>query len=614
MQQNKVSLIKKFIFIGFLLILKNKFLLVLLIFLSLISAILGVFMPQVIGGMTNILQGNKISASFPLNLFTTPVSITILFIMCGIIKIAAGFIAGVVDRTFQDILTQHLKIELHDKIISLDASYHNVHDQGENLFNINNAADVVGAVTTLFVFPVTSLIALVLALLALYRDLSAIQIPLWLIICIIPAIFAQPFIGYWLGNLVNAAFSKLRLAHIEANDELLNSLKSPLEIQVMNAEKQRSASIFSVLRHVTRSSFRANTVAILDNQLVSISVLFFQGLIAFVIALCYFKTGKVEAGVAGALISCIMLIPEIFNQIASFISTYIQSKQSEPSLDAVYEILTTESAVKDAPDAVEYKAERSDAIQIQDLQFGYDERMILQGVTVNIPSGKSVAVVSHSGGGKSTLLHLLSRLYDPQSGNITIGGQNIQKYTIASLRNAVVRVSQFPLFIQGSLRANFQLQKADATDAEIEEACCKAGIWQAVKEQCHEEDPADLQFSLGAENFSGGQRRLLSIARAMLKDPAVLLLDEPTTGVDAQTTQDKIYPFLMEYKKKCSIIFVDHNMNFVRNLADMVLVLEDGKVADFGPTEEVWQKKDSLFRKLWEEYNKNTEISNELDN
>ena len=614
MKKTNVSIFQKFVVVGKFLISQNKSLFLILFFLSIISAILGIFVPQVIGAMTNAFQGNSITDSFPFYWFKTPLSITILFVVCGVLKIATSFTASVVDRAFQNNLTQALKSYLHDKIISLDAEYHQQHDQGENLFNVNNAIGVVSTASMLFVLPVSSIIALYLAIVSLYSSLSTAAIPLWLILCIIPAIFAQPFIGYWLGNLINDAFGKLRSNNMVVNEELLNSFKSPLEIQVMVAEKQRSASLLQALKNVTRSSNRANTFAILDNQFTSICVLFFQALIAFVVVIYYFKTDNIDTKVAGSLVTCIMLIPEVFNQIGAFIATYIQTKQSEPEFSAVFEIMMAESTINDDSNAIVYAGKQAKEILVENLQFGYNEKMILQGVTANIPPGKAVAIVSHSGGGKSTLLHLFSRLYDPQTGYISIDGQNIKRYTISSLRSAIIRVSQFPLFIQGSLRENFQLQKADATDNEIEETCRKVGVWDVIKEQHNGARPADLLLPLGAENFSGGQRRLLAIARAMLKDPAVLLLDEPTTGVDAQTTQDKIYPFLMEYKKKCSIIFVDHNMNFVRNLADMVLVLEDGKVADFGPTEEVWQKKDSLFRKLWEEYNKNTEFSNELDN
>ena len=600
----ETSVIKKFAFVIFFLVSRSKKLFVLLLVTSVSAAVLGIFVPQVIGVMTNALQGNPVPKAFPFAWFGTPIAITMLFVASGLLKIVFSFASGVVERAFQNALTQNLKLFLHDKIVSLDAGYHDQHNQGENLFNINSASAVVSSVSMLSSLPVSSTLALILAVFSLYGSLKTVNIPSWLIICIIPALFAQPFIGYWIGNLINKAFAKLRASSMVLNEELLNSLKSPLEIQVMNAEKQRSQSILRALCDVTRSSNRANTITILDNQFTSICILFFQALIAVVIAIYYSKSNA-NPNTSGSLVTCIMLIPEVFNQIGGFIASYIQAKQAEPEISSAYGIISAVSAIQDAPGAVAFPADRSAAIDIEHLNFGYHSEAILKDLSVTFPAGRTVAIVSHSGGGKSTLLHLLSRLYDPQDGHISIAGRDIRQYTIASLRDSVVRISQFPLFIRGTVRDNFQLQKADATDEEIENACRNAGIWNVLKDQCGDGNPADLPLSLGAENLSGGQRRLLSIARAMLKRPPILLLDEPTTGVDAQTTQNVIFPVLKNCKEKCLIVFVDHNMNFVRSLADMVLVLENGKVADFGPTEEIWAKKDSLFRKLWEEFNNN---------
>lgn len=606
-------MIAKYLSIGKLFLSQCKKLYSLLIFCNILSAICDVLIPIVLGIMISTLKGETSTNAFRLLLyFDTPLKITCVFVTISVVKILVSLLSGIVERAFQNNLTTKIKYTLHRKFLSLDADYHNKHDSGEVIFNMENSVGIVGAISLLFIQPISTIIGLVIGLSGVTTSLASVQMPIWLILCIIVALFFYPFVSYWMGQKINKSFEFLRNNNMALYTEMLNSLKNPIEVQILAAEKQRDKSILAALTNVEKASNRANVLATLHSQLSPVCILLFQTMIAVFVTVLYLNNAKMA--VAGALTTCILLIPTIFNQISTFAVTYIQAKQTEPDVRALYDLLQLEPGVKNDANATDYDNLKKDDIVVDDLRFGYNEKMILQNLSLKIPSEKMIAIVSHSGGGKSTLLHLFSRLYDPQRGCIAIGGKDIKEYTIASLRSAIVRVSQFPLFIQGSLRENFQLQKADATDNEIEETCRKVGVWDVIKEQHLGENPVDLQLSLGAENFSGGQRRLLAIARAMLKDPAVLLLDEPTTGVDAQTTQDKIYPFLMEYKKKCSIIFVDHNMNFVRNLADMVLVLEDGKVADFGPTEEVWQKKDSLFRKLWEEYNKNTEFSNELDN
>lgn len=585
-------------------LIKNcKGLFILLLILSTLASVLASFIPQVIGRMTEILQGREIASAFPFRYFDTPLAVTVLFIVCGLSQIIFSFAAKVTDKFFQSSLTLELKTFLHDKILSLDAAYHDLHPQNENLFNINNAAGAVSAVVMAFSLPVSCLMALTVAVSGLYHALTNVNIPLWLILCIIPALLAQPFAGHWLGKRINAAFTKLRANHMEVNGELLNSLKSPVEVQVMNAGKQRSATVRKALQKVAGMSVKANIFAILDSQFSSICILIFQALIALVIVLCLGDSRDMSA--AGSLVTCITLVPVVFTQTGSFIAIYIQWKQAEPEISAIYNIVKAVNTVQETENAVNCPADMGN-IAVENVVFGYNgSKNILDGLSVEFPAGKTIAVISRSGGGKSTLLHLLSRLYDPSSGAITLQGNNIKNYTLSSLRDSIVRISQFPLFIQGTLRDNFLLQEPDAGDEEIEDVCRKTGIWEIMAAQSHGKSPLDYPVALGAENLSGGQRRLLSISRAMLKMPSLLLLDEPTTGVDARTVQDRIYPFLEEYKKKSSIIFVDHNMNFVRNLADFVLVIDNGRAADFGPVEEVLAKKDSLFRALWEEYNRN---------
>lgn len=532
-----------------------------------------------------------------------------LFIGCGAIKVVFMLIDAMCDHMCHTVITNQLKSKLHDKIINMDSRYYSEHDQGELQLTVNNSSSVVMTLIMLLTAPFTIIFTIVPGLWGFYSELKRIDVPLWVILSLVLVTFTQPFFAYWLGEKINKAFYKLRSEHIQVNNELLNSLEKPQEVILMGATAQRSKSFLSKLLKMTRASNSANFLEILDRQFTETCILVLQILI---VSIAIFKFNSGNQYMAGSLIAVFGLIPFIFGHVSALITTYTQFKEAEPEIAATFDVLNYEPAVKEKNNAVELG--EFENINFDSVKFGYcDKKSVLQEISVQFPAEKSIAVVSLSGGGKSTFLQLLCRLYDPGEGKISLGKYLLSDLKLDDLRSNIIKVSQFPLFIQGSLRENFQLQKAEATDDEIEEVCRKVGVWDVIKEQHPGENPADLQLPLGAENFSGGQRRLLAIARAMLKNPAVLLLDEPTTGVDAQTTQDKIYPFLMEYKKKCSIILVDHNMNFVRNLADMVLVLENGKVTDFGPTEEVWQKKDSLFRKLWEEYNKNNENSSELD-
>lgn len=500
-------------------------------------------------------------------------------------------------------LSIHLKSELHDKILSLDAAYHDKNDQGKNVFSVQNCNSVSNSVCMMFVLPLSTLIALLMATRSLNSSMSSLSIPTWLIACLIPALFILPIFGYWLGTKINASFAKLRKKRISANEELINSLHAPTEIKAMNAEKKRSRTMWDALYKVTTDSNKANILSILENQLASICILFFQVLIAFVIAHFYLKENSSSGDGAGPLITCLTLIPVLFNQIGSAIASYLQTQQSEPEISAVFNLLHQEPAIKDAPDSCPFPGAPVTGIRFQDVSFSYDPNTqdLLQNFSVTLPPKKAIAIISKTGEGKSTLLHLLSRLYDPVSGSIRINDKDIRQYTISSLRTAVVRVSQQPLFIQGTIRENFKLQKPDFTDDEIKEACMKTGAWAAL-DVPGTESLLDFQLQLGAKNISGGQRKLLAIARALVPESKIILMDEPTSGIDTQRVNAHILPLIKELKKKKMVVFIDHNLNFVRSAADLILVLDEGKIIEFAPTEELIANKNSRFFKLWQEF------------
>ena len=204
------------------------------------------------------------------------------------------------------------------------------------------------------------------------------------------------------------------------------------------------------------------------------------------------------------------------------------------------------------------------------------------------------------GTGKSTVLNLVARLRRPQTGSILIGDKGLGQIKQASLRGNVVKVSQFPLLISDTVRENFRLAKADASDAEIEAVSRRTGLWDVlVKETPTGEDPLSYMVSRQeGVGLSGGQRRILAVTRALLLEPTVLLLDEPTTGIDPIGRQE-IYDTLAKACAGLTVIVVDQDINFVTHFARQVCCLENGKFVDVGSPDELMQRP-SLFRRLSE--------------
>ena len=195
----------------------------------------------------------------------------------------------------------------------------------------------------------------------------------------------------------------------------------------------------------------------------------------------------------------------------------------------------------------------------------------------------------------------MARLQDPQGGRIFIDGQDISRVTLATLRRHVVKVSQFPLFVGDTIRANLKLAKAEATDAELEEVCRRTGLWQ-VLEKAAGPDIYPLDYHLpkaSSEGLHGAQRRLLAVTRAFLLHPTILLLDEPTTGID-DIGRAQLAAILREICQGLTVILVDHDVAFISQFADYICCLEQGKFTDVGSPAEL-ACRPGLFRDLLEE-------------
>jgi ABC-type multidrug transport system fused ATPase/permease subunit len=191
---------------------------------------------------------------------------------------------------------------------------------------------------------------------------------------------------------------------------------------------------------------------------------------------------------------------------------------------------------------------------------------------------------------------MVARLFDPTVGRVTIGGTDVRDFKIAQLRAMSATVSQFPLFIEASVRENLRLGRADATDADMKHACMEADVWEALARISPGDPLAALVPRLaGKAGLAGGERRRLSIARTLLTDAPILLLDEPSTGIDALSVS-KIIGVLRSRPDR-TILIIDHDMDLIRAVADVVCCLENGKFVDVGSPEEMLQRP-TLFKSL----------------
>ena len=254
-------------------------------------------------------------------------------------------------------------------------------------------------------------------------------------------------------------------------------------------------------------------------------------------------------------------------------------------IDAVPEILESEEPIR--PEYIRGE------IELKNVTFGYEaNKPVLENISFHVNAGEVLGIVGRSGAGKSTLVNLISRLYDPQEGSILIDGIDIKDMGFEELRRSVAMVSQETYIFMGTVAENIAYAKPDASYEEIVAAAVRASAHDFI---CKMPDGYDTMLGSSGRTLSGGERQRISIARAILANPRILILDEATASVDTETEQ-AIQASLEELVKGRTTLSIAHRLSTLNN-ADYLLVIDDGKIAEQGTHRELIEKK-GIFHKL----------------
>ncbi|MDC6451458.1 ABC transporter ATP-binding protein [Alphaproteobacteria bacterium] len=309
--------------------------------------------------------------------------------------------------------------------------------------------------------------------------------------------------------------------------------------------------------------------------------------------------GELSPGSVVGYVTALLMIAQPARALGTF-NTVLQEALS--ALSRIYSQLNVESKIKELTSATNLKLNKKNppSIVFKKVSFSYKDKIkALENINFSIESGSKVALVGQSGAGKSSIINLISRFYDPLSGEIFINQKNLKDINLNSLRDNIALVSQDTIIYNKTFSENIRFGNLEAKENDIIKAAKNAGIHEFINTST---DGYNTILGEGGKNLSGGQRQRISIARAILKDAPILLLDEATSSLDAKT-EEEINKALEKITKNKTIITVAHKLSNIVNF-DQIILFNKGKVIECGKHKDL-VKKSSLYKKL---YKLNTKI------
>ncbi len=282
-----------------------------------------------------------------------------------------------------------------------------------------------------------------------------------------------------------------------------------------------------------------------------------------------------------AFLTFIAIFTQVINPLKAFSTASYNIRKGAASIERIQTLIMEEQTIKEDPNPMKIESFH-DSIELRNVVFSYPDKNILNTINLKIKKGQSIALVGSSGSGKSTLVDLIPRFHDATSGEVLIDGINIKKYALKDLRNLMGIVTQEPILFNDTIKANISLGNNDATDEKIMAAAKVANAHSFIVKK---DGGYDNVVGDRGSKLSGGERQRLTIARAVLKNPPILILDEATSSLDTESekwVQDAINNLM---KDRTSII-IAHRLSTVRH-ADEIIVLNEGKIAERGKHEEL---------------------------
>ena len=546
-----------------------KHLIVATVALLLISGV-NLISPEITRRIIAIMESGNLESSI-----NHIVALAVILLACFALRAVCQFLNNYLSHIASWRMVNRVRCAVYDHLQKLSMSYYHDKQTGQLMSRVTNDASAFESLIAHALPEVTTNILTIVGVLIILLTIN----PLLALLSCAPI----PFIAAvsMLPKLMRKHFSQSQAKIAELNAALQDNFSGIKEIQVFNKQEQESQKVRAKsAQHVAALIKALFYVGILHPAVGFISTL---GTIIVLIA------GPVIAVKSGLNISDVvafLLYLNLFYAPAATLSRIVEDVQlGLAGTERVFEILDVEPDIKDSPDAVS-AGRLSGQIEFRNVTFSYqDGANVLENISFEAKAGQMIAIVGPTGVGKSTISGLIARFYDPASGIITMDGADIRTMTLESLRRQISLVLQDVFLFGGTIGENIAYGTDGATNEQIEEAARIACISDFV-----ESLPEKYDTVIGERGvrLSGGQKQRLSIARSVLRNSPLLVLDEATSAVDAETERE-IQNAISKIVGNRTLIVIAHRLSTIKK-ADLIIALQDGRIAECGTHEQLMAK------------------------
>lgn len=508
------------------------------------------------------------------------IKIIIILLFIYAVKTAAQMISMIcITNSIQDTM-RDLRNACIEKINALPVKTLDSHPKGDILSRITNDIDAISnAMQQTFMNVISGVLMVCLAIFMMFR------VNLVMTLCVLVIIPISYIIIKKIAKVSQESFDVHQRALGELSANVTESFSGYNEIILFGKQEESVKKFEKINENIRETAYKAQFLSYLMSPLLSLLTYLAIGVVS-VIGTIYAIGGVITVGQLQAFVRFIWQVNEPLTQVSQ-LSSQIQSALS--AMDRIHEFIEYEEETD-----VEVKEMVFDGnVEFKDIRFGYGKKEVLHGVSLEAKKGETVAIVGPTGSGKTTIVNLLMRFYDPNSGSIAIDGVDSTDINRRTLRDNIGMVLQDTWLFTGSIRENIRFSKPDATDEEIEQACKYANADEFISTL---PKGYDTVIDEEADNISQGEKQLLTIARAILKDPKVLILDEATSSIDTKTEKNiqDAMDYLMEGRTS---FIIAHRLSTIKN-ADKILVLKDGNIIECGNHNEL-MKENGFYANLY---------------